>query len=167
MLICAFIGDGSVFGMTINGSDRVGEVMNKVKQMNPRKVLCDVSDITLYLAKKDNNLWLKTSDPDMEQLKQGVITDEIGEIMRKNKMDPTYRLDNAGIPSANDAANGDIHVLIEVPEIVVAKPFDMEKLVELALNKILGDPETKHSNYSLGLVEHKGTVRLEFNSREA
>ncbi|OWY92767.1 Crinkler (CRN) [Phytophthora megakarya] len=163
MLMCVFIGDGSVFGVRLNAADRIGELMDKVKEKNPNKVHCDVSDITLYLAKNDNDQWLKSSDPSLQQLKHGVITKEIEEILKKNKMDPSYRISGSGIPSESEVANGDIHVLVEVPKFEVAKQFDMEKLAGLALSKVLDG----QSNYSLTLDAHGGTVRLEFTQRKA
>nr|KAE8921093.1 hypothetical protein PF009_g28619 [Phytophthora fragariae] len=83
--------------------------------------------LTLYVAKKGGN-WLKSDDPGVLQLKEGVVATAIRDIM-KNEMNPTYRVHNKafGFPDEDkvedeDAADGEIHVLVGLPEYVKKGP---------------------------------------------
>ncbi|KAG2981931.1 hypothetical protein PC119_g20915 [Phytophthora cactorum] len=78
--------------------------------------------LTLYVAKKGDN-WLKTDDPDVTMLENGEVPKGINDIVKKkeNKMDPSYRVRNKafGFPDQDEDEDGEIHVLVELPEAAV------------------------------------------------
>ncbi|GLE03037.1 hypothetical protein PINS_up011916 [Pythium insidiosum] len=114
-LMCVVIGDGSVFGVNIDDHERVWQLKDMIKEKEMYK--CDADQLTLYVAKKGGN-WLKADDSDVLQLKEGVVTTVISDMM-KNAMDPSYRVRNTafGFPDEDAAEDGEIHVLVELPKV--------------------------------------------------
>ncbi|KUF91160.1 hypothetical protein AM588_10009662 [Phytophthora nicotianae] len=116
-LVCMVIGDRSVFVMGIDERKKVGILKDMIKEKNSYSL--PGKDLTLYLAKKGSNRF-KTDDPDVLQFKEGVVTTVISDMM-KNQMDPSYRVRNtdAYAPDEDAAEDGEIHVLVKVPEAAV------------------------------------------------
>ncbi|KAE8972115.1 hypothetical protein PR001_g26700 [Phytophthora rubi] len=118
-LTCVVIGDGSVVVVEIDEHKKVATLKKKIKEEKMYKFPAD--QLTLYVAKKGGN-WLKSDDPGVLQLKEGVVATAIRDIM-KNEMNTTYRVHNKafGFPDEDededeDAADGEIHVLVGLPE---------------------------------------------------
>ncbi|CAK4665499.1 unnamed protein product, partial [Aphanomyces euteiches] len=95
----------------------------------------------LYLAKKGDT-WLKTDDHDVVQLKEGVISTTIDDIM-KNKMDQGKSVGHIdfAFPDDKTLKNGEVHLLLALPvgaavAGILALPrkrkLSVEKLVKLA-----------------------------------
>lgn len=70
-LVCAVIGNGRFFTTRIESFLKVGDLVNMLKSEHPSVITCETQDVTLYLAKKTDNSWLKTSDPDAKKMAQG------------------------------------------------------------------------------------------------
>ncbi|ETL89625.1 hypothetical protein L917_11467, partial [Phytophthora nicotianae] len=104
VLVCVVIGDRSVFVMGIDERKKVGILKDMIKEKNS------------YSLPKGSNRF-KTDDPDVLQFKEGVVTTVISDMM-KNQMDPSYRVRNtdAYAPDEDAAEDGEIHVLVKVPE---------------------------------------------------
>ncbi|GLD96971.1 hypothetical protein PINS_up005654 [Pythium insidiosum] len=115
-LMCVVIGDRSVFVVDIDDRKKVAHLKKMIKEEKPSIIKCDADQLTLYVAKKGGN-WLKADDSDVLQLKEGVVTTVISDMM-KNAMDPSYRVRNTafGFPDEDAAEDGEIHVLVELPK---------------------------------------------------
>ncbi|DAZ93900.1 TPA: hypothetical protein N0F65_005828 [Lagenidium giganteum] len=106
-LVCVVIGDESVFGVDIEDRKKVWQLKEMIKEKNLYSFAA--KDLKLYVAKKGDN-WLKSSDPT-----------QIKDIMKQNgEMDGSYRMLNTafGFPDEDDAEDGDIHVLVDIPEYI-------------------------------------------------
>jgi len=75
-LICQVVGENMVFSITIQETDLVHDLKCKIKEENPRLVLCDARELQLYLAKKDGK-WIKDDDPILEDLSKEDIPEEV------------------------------------------------------------------------------------------
>ncbi|ETL89629.1 hypothetical protein L917_11466 [Phytophthora nicotianae] len=92
VLVCVVIGDRSVFVMGIDERKKVGILKDMIKEKNSYSL----------------------------PFKEGVVTTVISDMM-KNQMDPSYRVRNtdAYAPDEDAAEDGEIHVLVKVPEVAV------------------------------------------------
>ncbi|OQS04262.1 Crinkler (CRN) family protein [Thraustotheca clavata] len=130
--MCVVIGDGSVFGVDIGERKKVGHLKDMIKEKTPSIIKCDADQLTLYIAKKEGN-WLKTEDSGVLKLKEGVVTTAISDMM-KNEMDPSYRVCNTafGFPDEDATEDGEIHVLVELPEAAVGVADDKSSMAQIA-----------------------------------
>jgi hypothetical protein len=117
-LVCVVIGDGSVFVVDIDERKKVAHLKEMITEKNRYPFAS--KDLKLYVAKKGGN-WLKTSDPNVKQLEEGDVPAQIKDVMKENgEMDASYRIRNTafGFPDEEDAEDGDIHILVDIPEYV-------------------------------------------------
>ncbi|EEY62744.1 crinkler (CRN) family protein, putative [Phytophthora infestans T30-4] len=114
---CVVVGDGSVFVVEIDECKKVGILKKVIKEEKMYKLPAD--QLLLYVAKKGDS-WLKTDDPDVTMLETGEIPTGIINIMKKkeNKMDSCYRVRSTafGFPNEDAGEDGEIHVLVKLPE---------------------------------------------------
>ncbi|EEY63272.1 crinkler (CRN) family protein, putative [Phytophthora infestans T30-4] len=114
---CVVVGDGRLFVVEIDERKKVGILKTMIKEAKMYKLPAD--QLLLYVAKKGGN-WLTTDDPDVTMLETGEIPTGIINIMKKkeNKMDSCYRVRNTafGFPNEDAGEDGEIHVLVKLPE---------------------------------------------------
>ena len=80
--------------MEIDAKKRVWYLKEMIAQKKPNTIKCDADKLKLYLAKKGEE-WLKSTDPDVKQLKEGESPDGIKALMKKSgEMDPQWNMQN-------------------------------------------------------------------------
>ncbi|KAE9067107.1 hypothetical protein PF006_g30065 [Phytophthora fragariae] len=160
-LTCVVIGDGSVVVVEIDERKKVATLKKMIKEEKMYKLPAD--QLTLYVAKKGGN-WLKSDDPGVLQLKEGVVATAIRDIM-KNEMNPTYRVHNKafGFPDEDkvedeDAADGEIHVLVGLPEYVKKGPrYDQQEKPE-RWHSAMASPVSYSWNWLSGIFSSAESV---------
>ncbi|KAL3664678.1 hypothetical protein V7S43_010427 [Phytophthora oleae] len=79
---CAVVGAGRQVSVSIDCKATAAQLKESIKETYPMLIECE--ELTLFLAKKDNN-WLKGNDPDfVKLLTQGEFTKSIQDIVKKD-----------------------------------------------------------------------------------
>ncbi|TDH71719.1 hypothetical protein CCR75_007516 [Bremia lactucae] len=114
-LLCALVGEGTVFSVDIDGNKLVGDLQYAIKKNTSNKIKCSSAQLKLYLARR-GDAWLSDSEPSALQLIEGNVDDDI-EIMISCKPIKTSWpiqdcLDEKQLPAPQLKQ---IHVLVVVP----------------------------------------------------
>ncbi|CAK4531219.1 unnamed protein product, partial [Aphanomyces euteiches] len=136
-LLCVVVGEGKPFPIDIAADQSVGHLKDKIK--GEIDYDGDADELDLYLA-KTGGAWLDTDGA------KAVALDEDGKVAGFDAMDPTFSLTNPKCIGVNFKRNdGDIHVLVVVPEGVGGKvnnqlqDFDEEWLTDIMTYSELPD----------------------------
>ena len=155
-LVCLVIGEGNPFPVKLEESELVGVLMQKIKEM--QQYPFPGNQLTLFLAKKDgmeNGQWLSDEDPDVLELSKLECPDDVRVkyLSDKMKMKPTYRIRRYDFPSDERREDGEIHVLVQLPNnarsTAIMETEVLSNVVETAVNKVLEERDRKRSLYSI------------------
>ncbi|EGZ15646.1 hypothetical protein PHYSODRAFT_506434 [Phytophthora sojae] len=115
------VGNGLIFAVRIEGDARVSDLIKAIKETCPSTITCEAAAVTLYLARKGNNRWLKEKDPDAKKLAAGEIPSAIYDIIAGDEyqLQADDRVSNTAFdfPEVEDEEVEDdvIHVLVVLP----------------------------------------------------
>ena len=113
-MVCLVVGDTTPFVVEIPLHKPAGLLKPLIKKELALPETFSAKELKLYVAKKDDGKWIKTTDSVMQELESGKLPDAIGA-----PMDPTLRLNSSAIGFPDESEDGDIHVLVKVPKTVV------------------------------------------------
>ena len=102
----------------MNEDDLVGDLKKSIKKKIPDAVKSDANKLKLYLA-KENGKWLKDDDPAKEQLRNGIVTEDIKVMMHESEemmATMTLRRWIYGICKMQEPQTEEIHVLVVIPK---------------------------------------------------
>ncbi|TDH71653.1 hypothetical protein CCR75_007226 [Bremia lactucae] len=119
-LLCAIVGERSVFPVTIDETKSVVALKDVVKIKNSNKIKCDAAELELYLARK-GNAWLSDSEPSAQQLIKGNVDDDIESMLDCKPLMSTRSiqryLNENHLPAPQPRQ---IHVLVVVPRQILS-----------------------------------------------
>jgi Crinkler effector protein N-terminal domain len=125
-LVCSIVGEkGSAFAVEIEENKLVDALKVSIKQRNERTITCDARELQLFLGKQSDNRWLDSNTAD------ALTTDANGHPQGFTLMDPLLWIKNPkNFGQSFEPKEGEIHVLVVVPNLQVASEQSQEQLYD-------------------------------------
>ncbi|TYZ66299.1 hypothetical protein PybrP1_010385 [[Pythium] brassicae (nom. inval.)] len=136
-LLCAVVGVGGLVPVEVDTSATVTELKERIKAQCPDLMRFDAFLLTLYLARRSDSSWLRVGTDEASELVQGGkrrVPPELDELMEDElSLVESFRLDRDEYLGAGFVpAEGDIHVLVELPALAKDSAYYKRRIKWLA-----------------------------------
>ncbi|TDH71655.1 hypothetical protein CCR75_007227 [Bremia lactucae] len=163
-LLCALVGERSIFSVTIDETKLVVALKDAIKIKNSNKIKCDAAELELYLARK-GNAWLSDSEPSAQQLIKGNVDDDIKSMLNCKPLMSTRSIQDCLNENQMLAPQPrQIHVLVVVPRQIlsISRNSETAKTVETykTLSKTLARQEQVESLSKAIRTIHEGNFEV-------
>ncbi|KAF0733512.1 hypothetical protein Ae201684P_005214 [Aphanomyces euteiches] len=155
-LVCVVVGEGMPFSVKIEENENVGILKNMIRGQK-QYTMFPADALELYLA-KTGGAWLDTDGA------KAVALDEDGKVPGFDVMDPTSALKNPKcIGDDFERKDGDIHVLVVVPDGAGAKTVTPEMMIfvekmftEIFVKVVPSTAPSKRKSFKTSLLNYYG-----------